>query len=178
VGTRGPIPGTQRTRSADQTRKLGNPGKRSLKAVGTVEAAVELVRHDAPPVPADLGAPGAAIWRKAWTAAPWLNPELDDQAVLRFVRLVLERQTYTEALAELGPLVEIPVVTPTGAVVGTKYEPNPAEAMLRRADKALDALTDRLGLVPLSRGRLGLAALDATDRAERILTRRRRVGER
>ncbi len=63
-------------------------------------------------------------------------------------------------------------------MVGTKYEPNPAEAMLRRADKALDALTDRLGLVPLSRGRLGLAALDATDRAERILTRRRRVGER
>jgi P27 family predicted phage terminase small subunit len=176
MGVRGPIPGTQRTRGVDQTRKLGNPGKRPLIRPTTL--AVAEVCHDAPPVPADLGAPGAAIWRKVWTAAPWLNPELDDQAVLRFVRLVLERQTYTEALAELGPLVEIPVVTPTGAVVGTKYEPNPAEAMLRRADKALDALTDRLGLVPLSRGRLGLAALDATDRAERILTRRRRVGER
>jgi len=111
MGTRGPISGTQRTRTVDQTRKLGNPGKRSLKAVGTVEAAVELVRHDAPPVPADLGAPGAAIWRKAWTAAPWLNPELDDQAVLRFVRLVLERQTYTDALAEIGPLVEVPVAS-------------------------------------------------------------------
>jgi P27 family predicted phage terminase small subunit len=175
MGTRGPIAGSQRTRGVGQTRKLGNPGRRALKAVGTVEAPVEFVHHDSPPVPADLGAPGAAIWRKVWSAARWLDAELDDQAVLRFARLVLERQTYADALAELGPLMEIPVVTPTGAVVGRKFESNPAEAMLRRVDKALDALTDRLGLVPLSRGRLGLTAVTATDKAERILTGRRKV---
>ncbi|MGA2307366.1 MAG: hypothetical protein ABSH29_24735 [Acidimicrobiales bacterium] len=109
MGTRGPISGTQRTRTVDQTRKLGNPGKRPLIRPTTL-AVAEMV-HDAPPVPADLGASGAAIWRKAWSAAPWLNPELDDQAVLRFVRLVLERQTYTDALAEIGPLVEVPVAS-------------------------------------------------------------------
>ena len=41
-------------------------------------------------------------------------------------------------------------------MVGTKYVLNPAEAALRRADKALDALADRLGLSPTARARLGV----------------------
>ena len=67
-----------------------------------------------------------------------------------------------------GVLLEEPIVSPSGKVVGTRVVPNPAAAMLRALDKQLDALCDRLGLVPAARARLGLTLTTAERQAAEV----------
>jgi hypothetical protein len=63
---------------------------------------------------------------------------------------------YRTALTERGALLEEPIVSPTGDVVGTRLVANPAEAMLRRALKAILEVQTALGLTPMAKARLGL----------------------
>ena len=76
-----------------------------------------------------------------------LLPGLDGVSVQRFCQLVDDRATVATELVR-GPVLERPIVSPRGDVVGTELYPNPAASMLRQLDKALDALADRLGIVP------------------------------
>ena len=62
-------------------------------------------------------------------------------------------------------MLEEPIVSPSGKVVGTRVVLNPASAALRALDEALDALADRLGLVPAARARLGLTLTTAEQHA-------------
>jgi phage terminase small subunit len=90
----------------------------------------------------------------------------------RFCRLTVERQQYQTALDALGLVLEEAQITPTGAVVGQRIVLNPLIPALRAIDRALDSVSDRLGLSPVSRARLGLTvsnALAAEATAERIL---------
>ncbi|MHB8330426.1 MAG: P27 family phage terminase small subunit [Acidimicrobiales bacterium] len=168
TGARGPISGRA---DPERQRRLGNPGKRSLEPVKATTATFP-PRWAVPPVPADLGVSGVALWRTIWAGASWLSV-LDEPAVERFVRLHGERTTYAEIVAAV-PVQEVPIVTPTGAVVGARLEPNPAEAALRRADKAIDSLSAALGLTPASRARLAVAQVEIESRAERLLAARKK----
>jgi len=114
--------------------------------------------------PKHLGAEGMAAWAVVMSWAPLLLPEIDALAVERLCSLIDER---SECRAEMthGALLEEPIVSPNGKVVGTRRVANPAVAMLRQLDKALDALSDRLGLVPAARARLGLTLTTAEKQA-------------
>ncbi len=118
----------------------------------------------APRTPAGLGESGEAAWKVIMRWSPLLMPELDAVSAERFCSLVDERATVAAELAR-GPLLTEPIVTPKGDVVGTRVVANPAAAMLRQIDKALDALADRLGLVPAARSRMGLQLTTAERQA-------------
>ncbi len=85
---------------------------------------------------------------------PMLLPKLDVVTVERFCRLVDERAAIAAELAR-GVLLEEVIPDPRGGIAGTRVVLNPAVAALRQADKALDAMVDRLALVPAARARLG-----------------------
>jgi P27 family predicted phage terminase small subunit len=112
------------------------------------------VLHDS--TPAALGDVGRDAWNELRPLIPGFNRHLDTPALTRFCELLDERASYRAALAEHGALLPEPVITPKGETVGTRLVANPAEAMLRRVDKALDVLTVQLALSPASRVRLGL----------------------
>ena len=114
----------------------------------------------APPAPKGLGLPGRNAWKAVMSYGPLLLPDLDAVTVERFARLADERAAMSNELAR-GPLLEEPIVSPTGKVVGTRMVLNPASPALRALDKELDALADRLGLVPSARARLGLTLTTA-----------------
>ena len=142
-GSRGPIPGT--------AHKLPAARRSAVSEVPEPRTP--------PPAPKGLGAPGARAWQAVMAWTPLLLPELDAVSAERFCSLVDERATISAELAR-GVVLEEPIVTPKGDVVGTRVVANPAAAMLRQIDKALDALADRLGLVPAARSPHGRAAHD------------------
>ena len=109
-----------------------------------------------PPVPRDLGTAGKRTWRAVMAHAPLLLVELDGLAVHRLCQLADERETAAAELSSKGYLLAEPIVSPTGKVVGERAVLNPAVPALRALDKELDALSDRLGIVPAARARLGL----------------------
>jgi len=115
----------------------------------------ELPNRPVPRAPSGLGTDGRKAWRAVMRHAPLLQPELDVVTVERFSRMVDERAALAGELGR-GYLLEEPIVSPTGKVVGERVVANPALSELRRLDKALDDLADRLGLVPAARAKLGL----------------------
>jgi hypothetical protein len=60
-------------------------------------------------------------------------------------------------VAKFGRLIEEPIVSPSGAVVGTRQVPNPAILSLRRAEESRPRGLIELGFSPTARARLGLA---------------------
>lgn len=125
--------------------------------------------------PAGLSDEGLAIWAAVYRLCPWLT-EVDAPVVEHLARLEEEAAAYREALAERGPLIEEPIVSPRGEVVGNKVVANPAEAMLRRTERMLLDVRKSLALSPVERARLGLVVNElrrrasGTSRAEDLLT--------
>jgi phage terminase small subunit len=74
----------------------------------------------------------------------------------RFTQLLDERDLYREALVRYGAVIDEPVMDTHGEVIGHRVRGNPAEGQLRRCDRALNELADRLALSPASRARLGV----------------------
>jgi Phage terminase, small subunit len=97
-------------------------------------------------------------------SAPLLLAGVDDIAVERLCRLLDEAELTRAELAR-GIVLEEPIVSPTGQVVGTRVVANPAAGLLRQLDRQIDALADRLGLVPMARARLGLVLTTAERQA-------------
>jgi len=135
-----------------------NPGAlHALPKGGRRLASPDLAQTREPPeAPKGLGQEGTDARSIVMANAPLLLPALDALTVARLADLVDERGSARAELDRRGILLEEPIVSPTGKVVGTRVVPNPAVAMLRQLDRELDALADRLGLVPAARARLGL----------------------
>jgi P27 family predicted phage terminase small subunit len=85
---------------------------------------------------------------------------LDTPSVERLCRLWSERARWAE-LVKARPLLRRPIQNSRGAEIGHEWYVNPAEAALRRVDKALDALSNALALSPQSRARLGYTVAQA-----------------
>lgn len=153
-GRRGPLRGS--------AHRLPTAGGRVRPPAEVVEASKP------PPVPRHLGPAARKVWRTVMATMPLSLPELDALSVSRFAELVEERDQVMAAWREHGPLLEEPIVSPKGDVVGTRYVPNPAAQMLRQLDRQLDALADRLALTPAARGRLGLVLTSAERQAAEV----------
>jgi P27 family predicted phage terminase small subunit len=103
---------------------------------------------------------------------PVLNPRLDAHEVCRYCDAAEDAARARAEVDQRGLVFEEVIPDPRGGVAGSRVVLNPAEAALRRADKVLTELGDRLGLTPAARARLGLvinAAELAGVEAERIL---------
>lgn len=151
------MPGGRPPKPIEVKRRNGNPGKRALPKRGS-SAALEPVGPNLPAVPIALQVHGRGTWTTIWTGGQaWLSPRVDLIRVETVCRLVDDLASYREYVFKLGPLLEEPIVTPTGLEVGTRFVPNPAVKMLRDAEKQLDRELSALGFDPASRSKLGLA---------------------
>ena len=151
TGKRGPVTGAKYGQPTGRPRQT-LPANRATKPVAIFQS----VNTDPPPVPDALGAIGSVIWRDVWAALPILSPRLDHSSVLRYCEAAEDAARARAEVDERGLLIDEPMADPRGGILGYKAVLNPAEMALRRADKVLLELGDRLGLSPASRARLGL----------------------
>lgn len=136
----------------EQKRAQGNPGKRNLPVPSVTLPAAPRT----PPLPVEIGDFGAEHWDQIWTVAQsWLNPTLDGPVVEIVCRTFDEIHDLRAALEKFGPLLEEPIATPSGEIVGKRLVPNPASKMLRAAEKQLQSWLSDLGFPPSARARLG-----------------------
>ena len=142
VGNRGRLPGST----------YGNPGGRT-RAKTPALLPVQSLEVVIPPPPDHLSEPGAEIWSIIHEHMPALQSSLDSHTVQRYCEAAEDLVRARAEIEHRGLLLEEPIVSPRGDVVGTRVVLNPAEAALRRADKVLDGLCDRLGLSPQARER-------------------------
>lgn len=153
----------------EQKRRTGNPGRRQLPSGTVALAPVEGI----PPVPIELKPTGRAMWEMIWSgpASAWLSPQVDAIRVRTVAGLLDEIDTYHRLVATLGPVLEEPIVTPSGVVVAdsARFVPNPAVRMLRDAQKQLDRELSSLGFDPTARSRLGLAEVKRESILQRLL---------
>lgn len=151
-------------------RRAGNPGKRPLPEPKTALPAANGV----PRTPNGLKTPGKRLWGQVWALGQaWLTPGLDYNTVELAARAFDEIADYRADLARYGRLLEEPIATPSGEIVGTRLVANPAEGMLRRAEKQLAGWLSALALTPTDRARLGLAQVKAQSKLEELTARRR-----
>lgn len=105
--------------------------------------------HKAPPMPATLPAEAKADWQTA--AADLAGRGLLPSAVLpvleSYVGALWMARKCREAIASYGVLV---------AAKGGQFKPNPAAAMLAKANEVIARLSDDLGISPVGRSRSGI----------------------
>jgi P27 family predicted phage terminase small subunit len=155
----------------EQKRRAGNPGKRALPKPSQMLALAPADK--APPVPMTLQATGRRLWADIWggPAKVWLARDVDFVRVSTVCHVSDEIATLRNAVVKLGPLLEEPIITPTGVVTGeTKVVANPAVKMLRDAEKSLREDLTALGFDPVSRARLGLAEVKRQSILEQLLS--------
>lgn len=177
TGKRGPVSGASYGRTPgpeadpERQKRLGLPSRTSTRTPRTATA-LPSVTHGPPAVPEHLGVVGSAIWAAIWPALPILSPSLDGHSVLRYCEAAEDASKARAEVEARGLVLDEPIPDPRGGVVGYRAVLNPAEAALRRADKVVTELADRLGLSPASRARLGLVISQtelAAAEANRIL---------
>lgn len=150
-------------------RRTGNPGKRPLPA----QTAALVPANGVPPTPITLGDEGRILWPRLWTAAAsWLSPALDQQELEGVCHLADEIAEYRRVLVEYGLMIDEPIVTPLGNVVGSRLVANPAIRELRNAEKQLREYLSDLGFTPTARAHLGLAEVKRQSKLEELIAKR------
>ena len=145
-------------------RLTGNPGQRKLPDKATT---VTLVPVEGAPAPITLDQNGRELWRRAQERAVWLS-DLDLVALEDLCSTWDDVCAMRKAIAEDGLILEEPIVTPAGHVVGDKKVPHPLIKELRAAQKQLHAIGSALGFDPTARSRLGLAEVKRQCKLEEL----------
>jgi hypothetical protein len=78
-----------------------------------------------------------------------------------------------EYIAAHGAVVEEPIVTPAGKVMGTRMVANPAVKMLRDAERQLERWLMALSIPPGARAGLGWAQVKTESKLEALMATRR-----
>jgi P27 family predicted phage terminase small subunit len=101
-----------------------------------------------------------------------LSPAMDYPTVELAARTFDELAKYRRLVEKHGVLLQEPIVTPTGAVVGERWVPNPVVKMMRDAEKTLERWLVELGLTPSARARLGLVQVKAESKLDALIASR------
>jgi P27 family predicted phage terminase small subunit len=104
---------------------------------------------------------GTAIWSDIWQSMPVLSTKADLHSVTRYCEAADDSVRARVEVEKRGLLIDEPMTDPRGGILGLQGRLKPAEAGLRRADKVVTELGDRLGLTPAARARLGLVISQA-----------------
>jgi hypothetical protein len=78
-----------------------------------------------------------------------------------------------EHIAAHGAVVEEPIATPAGKVMGTRMVANPAVKMLRDAERQLERWLMALAIPPGARAALGWAQVKTESKLEALMAQRR-----
>jgi hypothetical protein len=154
----------------ERKRLLGNPGRRPLP-----EPAVILPAATEPPPPPISGLLPATQqrWHAMWEVGlRWLSPDADAPMLVEVAHLMDECERMRAEIEKDGRLLEEPIVTPTGHVVGIRRVPNPTVKMLREAERQLERYLMQLGFAPIARARLGLVEVRRQSKLEELLAKR------
>lgn len=143
-------------------RPKADPQGHARRALTPAAAPPEnLLPPSVPPVPASLGATGAAVWAELWQAnAAAYNQVTDRHVVERYCSLLDRREELLAVIAREGWID-----------VGSKGQviQNPAARILADCEAKLVPLEDRLGLNPEARLRLGTAAVEHRSKLDAFL---------
>lgn len=135
----------QKPASQLQNQRGGRAERRTLRVVAPTE------RRKVPRVPADLGARGRIIWRAYWSDPVSVAATgVDIYDIHRYCQLIEQREEL-EAQIAARPLVE------NGYGLG----PNPLTRIVKEMTREIEKTRDMLGILPLSRMRLGIAVVQA-----------------
>ena len=131
----------------EEKRRLGNPGKRRLPAIGSV---VHLpMAIDVPDAPGDLGLEGHRMWEGVWSnGLMWISPASDSQAVEDACRLADDVAKARERYRVTG---------------------DPADGRIVAAlSREFRAALSELGFNPTARSRLGVAEVTRVSKLEAL----------
>ncbi len=112
-----------------------------------------------PRAPAGLGEHGQALWA-AVAGASWFA-STDMQALANLARLADIRAQLEQAIADRGVVLEEPIVSPTGKVVGTRLVTNCAVSSLCSVDRRMAEGLNELGFTAKARAQLGFIVTSA-----------------
>lgn len=129
--------------------QLQNP--RGGRAERRTLRVVEPAERKLPRVPSDLGERGRVIWRAYWRDPVSLAATgVDIYDIHRYCQLIEQREGL-EAQIAARPLVEN----------GYGEGPNPLTRIVKELTREIEKTRDMLGILPLSRMRLGIAVVQA-----------------
>ena len=133
---------------AERARRLGNPGKRPLAAVGPEVHLLDLVESAVAP-PRPLGEAGMVLWRRCWSSGARWIAATDLELVAMLCESVDERE----------------VLRAVVLADGLRFD----RAALRALDRQIVATLSLLGFSPSDRASMGVAEVRAaTDLAKLI----------
>jgi P27 family predicted phage terminase small subunit len=133
------------------------------------------VPSDLPEVPERLAARGSKMWIDIWAAGHlWLQLDMDGSLIEEVCYLSDEIDRWREEIDNQGRMLEEPIATPSGHIIGTRLVVNPAVNSLRKAEEARRKGLSELGFTPTSRARLGFIQVKAASQLEQLLQARSR----
>lgn len=135
---------------AERKRRTGNPGKRALAAPADVAVLPSAGTTPDPPRP--LGAPGRALWDRAWRAGmTWISADTDIDLLLMVCEQIDERVALRVKVLREGDWRD--------------------RAALRAVDAQVMAGLSVLGFTPSDRARMGVGEVGQLDELEEFRRR-------
>lgn len=132
----------QKPASQLQNQRGGRVERRTLRVVEPAERTL-------PRVPRDLGERGRVIWRAYWSDPVSLAATgVDIYDIHRYCQLIEQREELEAQIAK-RPIVE----------TGYGESPNPLTRIVKELTREIEKTRDMLGILPLSRMRLGLVTV-------------------
>lgn len=148
------MPAGRPTKPVEVKRKLGNPGRRPLADVNSVQLLPAITVVPDPSRP--LLKYGREFWNKVWgSGLSWISPNTDSELLLMTCELVDERWNLRVKVMQSGEWRE--------------------RRALRELDSRIISNLSLLGFTPADRSRLGVAEVRAISKMEQL---KRRADER
>lgn len=146
----------------------GNPGHRPLNA-DEVKPPVA-----APEKPKNMSRAASREWDRMVPKliALHLLTDIDGKALMAYCECYATWEMAVKEKRRIGLIVEEPVLSKDGAVVGTKYKANPAVSIELNAAKTMKAFLIEFGLTPASRSKLHIEKPKEVDPFEAAMGRR------
>ncbi len=139
----------------EQKRLIGNPGKRELPDLNTVELLPAAEGMPEPPRP--LGKPGRELWERVWSAGiNWISPNTDLELLVMTCEMVDERWNLRAKVLQ--------------------SDDSRQRRQLHDLTRMIIGNLSLLGFTPTDRSRLGLAEVKAKSKLEELMALRAERG--
>ena len=121
--------------------------------------------------PDSLDAPGRQMWERM-TAHAWWLAAVDVFMLELACSMWDDCCSYRDQIVTDGLLIAEPVFSARGVELGAKQVVHPLLHELRSVEKALLAITERMGFSPAARAKLGVGEVAQEDQLSDLIARR------
>lgn len=154
----------------------GIPGKRPAGIPGKAQGRA---KRGKPKKPDGLAGEAAAEWDRIVPElhrAGWLS--VVDRAGLTAYCLAWDQMVWADGVLKVeGCIVEVPIQSARGDVIGHDHRPHPAVKIQADASRRVLAFISEFGLTPASRGRLEGPAPEAAPKGNQVDALRERISQ-